>query len=97
MKSGNLHVCAYIKPSNYGNILKPLVPNYIWKYISGWINYSGTVISLKICENKMDNRVSKSTILNSIIVKEQRVDNSRSINSHLRCTLNSLKITYIIN
>ena len=75
---------------NYGKLLKLKVPNCSWKTTSGWSNYSGTVISLKICENKMDNRVSKSIILNSIIVKEQRVDNSRSINSHLmdlRCTL----------
>ena len=45
----------------------------------------------------MDNRVSKSIILNSIIVKEQRVDNSRSINSHLmdlRCTLKDFERNY---
>ena len=62
--------------SNYGELLKLKVPNCSWKTTSGWSNYSGTVISLKICENKMDNRVSKSTILNNIIVKEQRVDGS---------------------
>ena len=75
---------------NYGKLLKLKVPNCSWKIICGWSNYSDKVTTLKICENKMDNRVSKSIILNSIIVKEQRVDNSRSINSHLmdlRCTL----------
>jgi hypothetical protein len=41
-------------------------------------------------ENEMDNRGSKSTTLNSIVVKEQRVDGSWSIKPHLmdlRCTL----------
>ena len=77
--------------SNYGELLKLKVPNCSWKTTSGWSNYSGTVISLKICENKMDNRVSKSTILNNIIVKEQRVDDSRSINSHLMDLRRTLK------
>nr|AVD96796.1 double-motif LAGLIDADG homing endonuclease [Ophiostoma novo-ulmi subsp. novo-ulmi] len=49
------------------------------------------VTSLKICENKMDNRGSKSIVrLNSIIVKEQRVNDSWFINNNLinlRCTL----------
>ena len=34
------------------------------------------VTSLKMSENKMDNRGSKSKILNSMVVKEQRVDGS---------------------
>lgn len=41
-------------------------------------------------ENKMDNRGSKSIILNSIVVKEQRVDGSWSIKPQLmdlRCIL----------
>lgn len=41
-------------------------------------------------ENEMDNRGSKSTILTSMVVKEQRVDGSWSIKPHLmdlRCTL----------
>jgi len=41
-------------------------------------------------ENEMDYRGSKSTILNSIVVKEQRVDGSWSIKSYLmdlRCIL----------
>ena len=48
------------------------------------------VISLKMRENKMDNRGSKSAILNDIVVKEQRVDGSWFIKSqlmNLRCTL----------
>jgi hypothetical protein len=76
--------------SNSGELLKLKVPSHIWKYMSGWINYSGKVTSLKICENKMDNRGSKSTILKNIVVKEQRVDGSRSIKRDLiglRCTL----------
>ena len=78
------------KLSNSGELLKLKVPSYSWKTISGWSNYSGMVTSLKMSENKMDNRGSKSAILNSIVVKEQRVDGSWSIKSQLmdlRCTL----------
>lgn len=48
------------KLSNSGDTLKLLVPSCIWKYISGWINYSCTVIIHKIIEILMGNRVSKS-------------------------------------
>ena len=78
------------KLPNSGELLKLKVPSCSWKTISGWSNYSGTVISLKMSENEMDNRGSKSTILNTMVVKEQRVDGSWSINPHLmglRCTL----------
>ena len=78
------------KLSNSGDILKLKVPSCSRKAISGWSNYSGTVTSLKMSENEMDNRGSKSTILNSMVVKEQRVDGSWSIKPHLmdlRCTL----------
>lgn len=78
------------KLSNSGELLKLKVPNSKWKGMSGWTNYSGTVISLKMSENEMDNRGSKSTILNSIAVKEQRVDGSWLIEPslvNLRCTL----------
>lgn len=83
--------CVYgDKLSNSGELLKLKVPSYSWKTICGWSNYSGKVTSLKMCENKMDNRGSKSAILNNIAVKEQRVDGSWFIKSHLmnlRCTL----------
>ena len=78
------------KLSNSGEVLKLKVPSSSWKTISGWMNYSGTVTSLKISENKMDNRGSKSKILNSMVVKEQRVDGSWFIKPRLmglRCTL----------
>uniref|UniRef100_UPI001FA72456 hypothetical protein n=1 Tax=Ciborinia camelliae TaxID=647257 RepID=UPI001FA72456 len=78
------------KLSNSGNLLKLKVPSYNWKVISGRINYSGMVISLKMSENEMDYRGSKLIILNSVSVKEQRVDGSWSIKPHLinlRCTL----------
>jgi len=76
------------KLSNSGELLKLKIPNYSWKTICGWSNYSGMVTSLKICENKMDNRGSKSTILNNIVVKEQRVDGSWfKPGLNLRCTL----------
>lgn len=50
------------KLSNSGDILKLKVPSSSWKTISGWSNYSGMVTSLKMSENEMDNRGSKSTI-----------------------------------
>lgn len=78
------------KLSNSGEVLKLKVPSCSWKTTSGWSNYSGTVTSLKMSENKMDNRGSKSIILNSIVVKEQRVDGSWSIKPQLmdlRCIL----------
>ena len=50
------------KLPNSGELLKLKVPSCSWKTISGWSNYSGTVISLKMSENEMDNRGSKSTI-----------------------------------
>ena len=55
------------KLSNSGEVLKLKVPSCSWKTMSGWSNYSGTVTSLKMSENKMDNRGSKSTILSSMI------------------------------
>lgn len=78
------------KLSNSGDSLKLKVPSYSLKTISGWSNYSDKVTSLKICENKMDNRGSKSIVLKSMIVKEQRVDGSWSTELRsvgLRCTL----------
>ena len=72
-----------------------MVPNCSWKTTSGWSNSSGRVINHKIRENEMDNRGSKSTILNNIVVKEQRVYGSWSIIPllmDLRCTLIGLEI-----
>jgi hypothetical protein len=89
---------AGVKLPNSGDTLKFLVPSFIWKYLSGWSNNSGMVISQEIEETKMGNRGSKSVLLNT--VKEQRVNGSwcgkwnnnnknNSINNlpHLRCTL----------
>ena len=64
------------KLSNSGELLKLKIPNYSWKTLNGWSNYSGMVTSLKICENKMDNRGSKSVMCENTTVKEQRVDGS---------------------
>lgn len=78
------------KLPNSGELLKLMVPNSSWKTMRGWTNYSGMVTSLKMSENEMDNRGSKSTTLNSMVVKEQRVDGSLSIKPILmdiRCTL----------
>ena len=63
-----------LKLSNSGNTLKLLILNYIRKNISGWINYSGIVISKKIRETNMGYRGSKSALCGSFVVKEQRAD-----------------------
>ncbi len=52
-----------------------MIPSYNWKIISGWTNYSCKVTSHKMSENEMDNRGSKSDLINKS-VKEQRVDGS---------------------
>ena len=79
----------WVKLPNSGDTLKTIVPNYIWKAISGWTNYSCKVISYRMSENKMGNRGSKSDFKYKS-VKEQRVDGSYfgsfSI-PRLRCTL----------
>jgi hypothetical protein len=86
----------WLKLSNSGEILKLLIPNYNWKIISGWINYSCMVINQKISEKLMDNRGSKSKLTNNF-VKEQRVDGNWSIKSNLillRCTLMGFERNY---
>ena len=63
-----------------------MIPSYIWKTISGWINYSCTVTSHKMSENEMGYRGSKSD--KRMSVKEQRVDGSWCFTSkHLKYTL----------
>ena len=65
------------KLSNSGKLLKLTIPNYSWKTISGWNNYSGRVIICKMSENEMDNRGSKSEFTSNLnSVKEQREDGS---------------------
>jgi hypothetical protein len=86
--------------SNSGELLKLLVPNQAWKCLSGWTNYSGMVTSQKICENKMDNRGSKSVIgLILTAVKEQRVDgNGQVVNiACMRCALKNFERNSYIN
>lgn len=46
--------------SNFGDALELQVPNYIWKDICGWSNYSCMVTSLKASEKNVGNRGSKS-------------------------------------
>lgn len=84
------------KLPNNGNFLKFLIPNYVWKYVSGWSNYSGMVTSQKINENEMENRVSKSIVDEKTIVKEQRVDGSCINLLMLRCTLKGFERDYQI-
>ncbi len=72
-----------------------MILNYIWKFISGWINYSGKVISHKIIERAMGYRGSKS-VLKSNIVKEQRVDGSWLVKTNLRCILMGFERNYQI-
>ena len=86
------------KLSNSGDILKLLVPSHSRKAMSGWTNHPCTVISLKIDENQMDNRGSKSEFLQDS-VKEQRVDGSYCIKAstsrmQLRCILMGLERDY---
>ena len=90
--------CGYgDKLPNSGDTLKFKIPSIIWKYVCGWSNYSGMVTMLKICENKMGNRGSKSILNNNQkfrVVKEQRVDGNWFVNSsliNLRCTLNGFE------
>lgn len=83
------------KLSNSGELLKLKVPNHNRKVIGGWTNYSEMVTTLKIHENEMDNRGSKSELKQKLSVKEQRVDGSWFINYNLinlRCTLKGLEI-----
>jgi hypothetical protein len=73
-----------------------MIPNYSWKAICGWINYSCMVISQKINENLMGNRGSKSVFINNT-VKEQRVDGIWWIKPiHLRYTLMGSEKNYRI-
>ena len=61
-----------------------MVPNYAWKCVSGWTNYSGMVTTQKMIEKEMGDRGSKSVVYHNkgptshryITVKEQRVDGS---------------------
>lgn len=75
------------KLSNYGELLKLLVPSSCGNTWCGWSNYSEKVTSQKMIERKMENRVSKSMIFKNIIVKEQRVDGNWPVFSGLRYTL----------
>ena len=84
--------------SNYGNTLGIMVPSLKLNYINGWTNYSCRVISQNIYENNVVSHVSKSVILNNIVVKEQRVYDSRygNILLSLRCILMDFEIKYKI-
>ena len=82
--------------SNYGDLLKFLIPSHNRKVIGGRNNYSCTVTSQKISENKMENRVSKSVRGETSTVKEQRVDGSYINKLMLRGTLKGLEINYPI-
>jgi len=89
------------KLSNSGDSLKLMIPNYSWKAISGWSNYSGKVTSHKMSENEMGNRGSKSIKgYKSLVVKEQRVDGSyfgSILYPELRCTLMGGESNYQIS
>ena len=82
------------KLSNSGDSLKLMMPNYRWKSISGWTNYSCKEIIHKIDENKMGYRGSKPKF-NINFVKEQRVDGSLClIKKHIRCALMGFERNY---
>jgi hypothetical protein len=98
------HVSACSKKlSNSGDTLKLLVLSHIWKYMSGWINYSGIVTSQMMHDKEMGYRGSKSNKGNTLFVKEQRVDGSciettctEKKVSMLRCTLMGFEKSYQI-
>ena len=75
------------KLPNSGDILKLQVPSHNGNVMCGWTNQPCTVISLKIGENQMDNRGSKSVFVKDS-VKEQRVDGSYCI-SHVKVAASS--------
>ena len=86
------------KLSNSGDTLKLMIPNYSRKIISGQHNYLGMVTSYMMNESEMGYRGSKSIlVLNTNIVKEQRVDGSYCLNlqlRQLRCTLMGFERNY---
>jgi hypothetical protein len=67
------------KLPNSGDLLKLKIPSCSWKTISGWSNHSGKVTSLKMSENEMDYRGSKSIVCENSVVKEQRVNGNWSV------------------
>ena len=71
-----------------------MVLSHIWKYMSGWTNYSGIVTSHKMIEKEMGYRGSKSNKGNILFVKEQRVDGSYINKLMLRCTLTGFERSY---
>ena len=87
---------------NSGDALKIMIPSHIWKYMSGWTNYSGIVRSQKMIEREMGYRGSKSNKGNALFVKEQRVDGScigtlyKKLYPMLRCTLTGFERSYQI-
>jgi len=86
-----------IKLPNSGKALELQVPSRQRKLLSGWINHSCMVTSLKASEKNVGNRGSKSIICESIAVKEQRVNGSWcGINlPHLRYTLMGFERNYL--
>lgn len=93
--SGKLNT-MWGKLPNSGDALKLLVLSHIWKYMSGWANYSGIVTSQKMIEKEMGYRGSKSNKGNTLFVKEQRVDGSYINKLMLRCTLKGFERNYHI-
>ena len=84
------------KLPNSGDILKLQVPSHSRKVMSGWRNDPCTVISLKIYENQMDNRGSKSEFVTNS-VKEQRVDGSYCIrNVNVTASSSKMQLRYIL-
>ena len=87
-------ICGWNNYSGKVTSLKMTFCLLLLKSKLGWKNknFSG--------ENKMDNRGSKSAILKNIVVKEQRVDGSWFIKSHLinlRCTLMDFERNRVTN
>ena len=84
-----------IKLSNSWDLLKLLILSKVRKYLSGWINTSGKVISQKMNVNEMEYRGSKSNKDDiTLFEKEQRVYGSYYSSLQLRCTLTGCENSY---
>ena len=86
------------KVPNSGKPLKHIVPSHNGNVLCGQNNYLGTVTSYMMNESEMGYRGSKSVLVSSNTVKEQRVDGSWSnyllSDSLLRCTLMGFERNY---
>nr|WPM94704.1 hypothetical protein [Ceratocystis fimbriata]WPM94756.1 hypothetical protein [Ceratocystis fimbriata] len=86
------------KLSNSGKSLKLFILNCILKYTNGLVNHWCIVTIKKMIEREIGNRGSKSVVVKTAAVKEQRVNGScNGQNPLLRCTLGGFERNYQVN